>query len=768
MDRRIISLLLLLLSFEIYIFSGELGLHPYGFQIFKEKKIIKEKIGNIKFLNQSVKQKHQGQFFWKEPKLLSELYQNDSILTLNESSAKISLEGNIEIEIQENTLITISNNEKEADSDYLVQFAKGSLRSFTKNKTTKLESKNWSFKPQENTEFSIRSTGEEELQIDVSKGTIELIHKGSKEAHSIGKNESIRTNEKSIKDRKKISNDLVFDTIRKKERYYISSESKQINLKSPLKEGKIKISNNGEEYYRNIKSDNLLADFSPGSYALQLVDKNKIGPVHHIDIILLEEWYYLTPLPRTRIKTEDNIRFSWVGQEKAFSYKLEFTDRNGNTQIVSSLRNKIQPEIELLGPLSWRVYAYDEEGFPIPAPYFQKLFRVKNLLEAPKIRSPLRVPANKEIPQSKWVRPLEYFYHLFIPRLHAQSIKSHNFEWEGVPGADYYIIEIASDPGFRDLLVTENIDTTQFIWRNTREDIVYWRVAGAKNSGDMGYFSTTQKKDLAKSPKYIAKKKIKIKSKNINPKATGTIKPNAPLTKLDSGSKLIPEQEVVKIPTENVNPKTEKTENKVSIPPSKYSFKRKNVYFGLGVNSNEGTLGYENTDFNFTGLPGFHFGSDFVISNNQRYQQLKIKLSIENWEAKNQNILVEQSKIQILKFQAFWKLTNWSTSHKFLIKSLERPLRTGFTSLDINQELGIGYAYDFQTQGPLDYSLGLALGKNSQQVEFESTYNGFKAFGDHQSNFLNTGAKILYQQGTGSFSNLGINIFIEFILPKKK
>lgn len=72
------------------------------------------------------------------------------------------------------------------------------------------------------------------------------------------------------------------------------------------------------------------------------------------------------------------------------------------------------------------------------------------------------------------------------------------FSWFPVNGADYYTIEISSEPDFTNPEVIQKTSHDSFIWTGFKKKIYYWRVAAGSNSGRMGLFSEKATVDLTK------------------------------------------------------------------------------------------------------------------------------------------------------------------------------------------------------------------------------------------------------------------------------
>jgi hypothetical protein len=110
------------------------------------------------------------------------------------------------------------------------------------------------------------------------------------------------------------------------------------------------------------------------------------------------------------------------------------------------------------------------------------------------LRSPkLRAPANRPLPDKG-----ASFWNWILPQAEAEEIYEAQFEWDTVPGANQYVIEISESADFRDPIVNSVIKKdTQFVWRGFKLQKFYWRVAAGHSQGRMGIFSEPETVDFS-------------------------------------------------------------------------------------------------------------------------------------------------------------------------------------------------------------------------------------------------------------------------------
>src|SRR4051812_8356011 len=122
-DRRLILFTVLALIAEILLLLGHLNILP----IFSSDSKDKIKAGYVLKTEKDLKKKVADGLMWDSVEKDDSLYFNDSLLTLSESSATLYLYEKTEINLSENTLVTIEPEDKDNSGQIRLKFSKGDL-----------------------------------------------------------------------------------------------------------------------------------------------------------------------------------------------------------------------------------------------------------------------------------------------------------------------------------------------------------------------------------------------------------------------------------------------------------------------------------------------------------------------------------------------------------------------------------------------------------------------------------------------------------------
>ena len=272
--------------------------------------------------------------------------------------------------------------------------------------------------------------------------------------------------------------------------------------------------------------DNLALE--PGKYSLRLLKNGKVSEAKEIEVWRAPNLHLLSPFPRDRVKTNEDVAFIWTYLPEAKEYKFIITDlRTGRVTEKRVKENSVSFNFSDEADVSWQVMGIDQDGFEMPAPYANQIFPRHEPFAAPKLKSPeMRVPASKPVeetpaapvkkkkadkksdsakakktkskgasldpaPSSLW----SLIWKTFVSSAEAADSKKSTadyeavFAWEAVPGADVYTIEISDTPEFRSPKVSKVVKKTEFIWSQFPLGSYFWRVAAGSSNGRMGVFS---------------------------------------------------------------------------------------------------------------------------------------------------------------------------------------------------------------------------------------------------------------------------------------
>lgn len=718
MDSRLLTISFFILALEVGVLLGDLGFIPYSFFEFqKTEELQKQSLGNIEQLTNNVRRKLEHSFIWEESEKEESLYAYDSILTLENSTAKVKLDGDIQIKLYENTLIVIEPtlNTNKNDKSIHLKFSKGDLRSVLKNKELMLSSKNWNFKAQKGSDIAFRNLKGDELEIEVNKGSVQL--KNKKEPNKrieIKSGTSVELNSEGLGKQYKKSIDIKWENniSRKKEYSYKSSKTIDIAWKGKAKSIQITHPSKEKEILTLAEDQQSVSLNLPhGQYFIKLLNAEQASESMSLLVLPAPKLAYIFPFPRNRIINHKQNLFSWRKVENVKQYNLELSRDENFEKIHESYVSKttnITTNIHNRGPLYWRVVAQDTDGAKIVGKESRLTYSISDALAAPVLKElkKSRLPASKKNKQKRKSKKkikkkkdisfyLEKLYHLLVPKLYAEERSSeflYEFQWEKVEGADFYIIEISETNNFTHVIETDTAkNISKYTWKSSHTGNVFWRVAGGSNDGKMGLFSEAQKVNLS-SIEIKAAEKIIIPSP-IKITDLPEAKPQKPKKKF----LVVEESEVL----ETHLPKKIEERNKVTNYDTHIG-----IEFGVGYSKKKGKLLKENSSYTYDGLNPLAFQAyygKFNESENRYSYRLQLEYYRTEWEAEKKNLLSFQNKITENNTKILLYLFNKKNRDIGLyFQSKSMPKRAGNEKMDFELHSFVGFAYKQNFQSKMD------------------------------------------------------------------
>lgn len=651
MDRKLLLTAITFLILEVFILLGDLGIVPWQlFQFDSHNSIQRKKIGEVISIHQNVRRKFEDAILWEGSSSSDDLYSYDSILTLSNSSAKLKLEGDIQLELHENTLVVLQPVDDESnDSSIRLGFNKGNMRSQARKKGLKLITKDWKLEAEKGSDISLRALSGDKLEIEVTKGNVKLENKtDNQQTMELKQGNSFQLSSKNLEDSKKISNELKWNNSELHLREYTFEFKEEIEISWMGNAQRIKlIDSNNNSNFIDIKKDenSKKLELAVGTYYINLITGDSISKTLRVDIWPSTKVLYYSPLPRDRNDSSVENIYSWSEVENASKYKIQFSkDINFkvvNKEFESSKSLNFIKEVPA-GPYYWRVVAFDEKGYPYKSKNSYRVYWVVDPLQAPEIiPNTIRKPASEDEELKKqndkkidtsW---LEKIWNLVFPKVYAQELPPKNksnftLNWEKVSGADFYIVEISSTADFTSPVLIQEVQKNQFIWTNFEKKKYYWRVAGGSMDGRMGLFSKIQELDLTNYI-FIAPKPIPQKPKIIeSPKAVEAVKQ-------EEAKPIIEEK---KIETVVEKPKL------LSPLPTYWDFK-----YSMGWNITSGKI-KEGPEYNLTGLEPMNMSFEYGHSVNAKRAIVNFSIRSSEWEPKSN--LTFQDKLSTQKIYSHW------------------------------------------------------------------------------------------------------------------
>ncbi|MCB0351750.1 MAG: FecR domain-containing protein, partial [Bdellovibrionales bacterium] len=506
MDKKLITGALALLIIQIALLAFDVNFDLAGHDS-REKSHAKD-IGVVTIKKQNVKKRSQGSVVWEDSERGSRLKSNDSILTLENSSAQIELSNDIKIDLQENTLIVLEPQKDQNTDSFRIRFSRGHVRSQTSNQKLELKSETWDIAAAPGSTISLKGLEGDRLEVEISSGSAQL--KNSEHPNSIQQistGSRLTLADSNIEKTEKISESL--NLLMKPEmRVYTHSFPVQhfVHWEGSAQRLRIVHPDQKIQYISVNKNENSkVLTLHEGTHYLSLENENSVSKEITFRILEAPKIRYTSPLPRDRYLKGDRILFSWLPIENSIQYELELTNQATERDVLISKKTLIQSDVQVEGSIQMRVFGEDDLGFRIPPHYSQALFILQEALSPPQLHNPeIRSPASpvsspplppllppppdrpvkKEhrdnevrlIPRSPGGLPLALL-RLFFNFAHAAETTSQKhvtLSWYAVPGADFYNVEISSDPGFLQPEVTEKVDKEIFMWSNFSNKIYYW------------------------------------------------------------------------------------------------------------------------------------------------------------------------------------------------------------------------------------------------------------------------------------------------------
>lgn len=502
MDRYLFSGALALLILQVYLLLSDLGITGAPMRDIWSKNNDQVSIGRMVKIHDSVKRKAVNSILWDKPDLEEKLFAYDSILTLEDSSAELQLQGDISLKLHENTLVVLEPPENENDDSLKVSFQRGLFRSRNRGQKLNVGSLGWSIQAEAGSDLSVRALDDENIELEVSSGEIQIQKNNSEISEQITSGQKVSLGREAHSDVQIIDDDLAFTDL-PPARIYSHYFPLALEVAWKGKAEALEVFRLGHERKRMplTEGNKINLFLQPGTTVMNLVAGNRISKSFTFEARPAPQLKYLSPLPRDRIDLEKPEIFSWRPLEGIDSYQVEIVPNKGPTPATYPTHNTYT-EVTYPKPASadWQVTAKDADGFFIPAFYSLPVYFTRSPLGAPKLREPAKesVPSDTKKEKVKDQSFLLNIYNLIFPSAYAEdNQRKIILSWFPVEGADFYIIEISKEPDFLKPIVMKKVTTEEFAWHNFSNKKYYWRVAAGQEGGRMGIFSEVAEFDVS-------------------------------------------------------------------------------------------------------------------------------------------------------------------------------------------------------------------------------------------------------------------------------
>lgn len=530
MDKYLISGSLALLFLQSFLLLSELGVLPDLYSNSTSVQKDRKTVGYIKSVRKSVKRRSEGDLIWQSGQQKENLFLNDSVLTLKESSTDLVIQEDIRLHLSENTLVVIEWPIQEKNQTLQFRFARGDLAARSQTKDLNIKAKSWTVNAPPKSEFQIRQIGNEDLEIEVENGSVSLKPPPSKGSQknppplTIQKGQRAQLNSTGESSIRTTSQQLVWSNA-KKQRIYTKNDSAEIQLswQGPASTLTHWSALNQKTSSTQLSSGqtNLHLQLPRGRHIFYLERAKMTSKPLVVEVWEAPNIQYFSPLPRDRASTKEALQFHWARNPQISSYQLELIqpeDPLSQPLSFTSKSSSLEIPAPQRGNYLWKVIGYDPEGYPIPPSYNYPIYLIDNPLAAPKLRQPSSEKKESPSPtiekqKSKANRGADnsntpfwqIVFNALFPTAQAEELppiqdfeEEITFQWFPVEGADYYVIEISSSRGFRQPEVIQKVKETKFSWKGFLKQTYYWRVAGGSHDGNLGLFSEPSTLNLNK------------------------------------------------------------------------------------------------------------------------------------------------------------------------------------------------------------------------------------------------------------------------------
>lgn len=754
-DRKLLIIATVLLCFEFLWLLAHLRILPTPF--YDKKTAAKHaEAGYVVAVNNDLKKREMDSLIWEETEKNDVLRYYDSVLTLKQSSATLYLKEQTEVHLSENTLVTIEPMDDTSANQIRLKFNKGDLRARNPKLNTIIEAPTFTLNLTEGSEVQLRQTDDKKYEVEVLKGDLKVQKDGKEE--DLKENQVIRVTEESKELQTfDVSSDLkLSDELPK--RVYTFDDMASLPVKWQGQADKLVVTSaNGEQTSYAVQGNLQDLKLPPGKYSVRLESKKSLSQSLDLEVWQAPTIFLLNPNPRNRIRIGEEVSFVWSPSEKIASYRFELVDFNGKVvRSEKSDENGVDIELENPGSFLWRVIGIDKDGVEIRSQNSQEVFAAPKLLAAPKLKDPhMRVPASNEKqpeqhdeqpPEKKKSSPKKrdstfWWMRLLLNQAHAQNKPAASyeavFEWEKVPGASHYVIEISEKPDFQKLALSKKVKTTQFIWAKFPLGVYYWRVA-AGNSSELGEFSQGAVVNLAEMPEKSSMQSGVIIRKTEPVRAD---------VKTDDATLLQP------LPTKPIE-----DEQRYSTEPTSRKLREIENSYLLEVGPeilNYNLQADKELKANLAGTfsSGIHLQTEQKVSDERSYV-FDVTYLATKWKAKSKDELPFQNDVTLAHWQAQLLLGNQKDTvfYGAAVETFPMVARDGLEEAKINTIIGVGPAV-YYLWGQAERLRGgnqLAVYTGSKIFSVSTRHEVRYLFFDHPGFKFSLGLRV---QATGIFYN---------------
>lgn len=483
-----------------------------------------EQFGKITEINNDLKFFVKDQNIWKKAEIQQTLFNNDRLMTSDNSTATIQLQDQSYIYMSPNSLVTLEKNVSDANSAIRLNIEKGTfIANSSSGKETQIETNLGTIQLSKESIAHFRKNIDGKTEIEIKKGQATLTDKKNQKLQlalhqvaeiSIDHILNVKESDSSLSFKKLPSDKIYVQEIDRKILLSWSGNATELlvtNDQSVTRTFKIKPDQ--KEMHQN---------YEEGRYQARLVSSKGISEPLAFEVLKMKPIQVFSPKDRDRFEVKNTVQFSWADLPEAKKYTLVFIDEKTKKRFEeTNSTGFFEKSFSESQELSWFIEAFDENNFLMTRSSPLKLSIGDQLLAAPKVKTiELRAPASTKKKKTSQFdnlkndqsigqhltkillksKVLNQFLGTLFQKVEAAEDKPKSsdsveavFRWESVPGAKEYVIELSKTNDFRATIVSRKTIKNEFIWSNFEDGIYYWRVAASDKTNRLGLFSQSSK-----------------------------------------------------------------------------------------------------------------------------------------------------------------------------------------------------------------------------------------------------------------------------------
>ncbi|MES2803786.1 MAG: hypothetical protein V4654_14935 [Bdellovibrionota bacterium] len=488
-DRKWIGLILLLLTAEVLWLLVDLQWIDVPYISKKSQISTTSEAGYIISSKKDLKRRGANSLIWEDTQAKDTLFYHDSILTLSQSSAKLYLKDQTDLELSENTLVTLEEPEDKTKSEIRLRFSRGDLRARNPSFKTSVVGEDWVINLDKGSDILLRKD-QGSYEFEVVSGAATLQTKNGEE--SLTQDKILKLNDDHKIEKVEKSSELQWKE-KKQVRIYTLAENADISLEWSGDAKDLVINKAGtEEKTQNVedKKQTSSIKLAHGSYKIRLKNESGLSAAKTVEVWKAPHIYLKKPLPRDRLKTNEPYEFIWTTEKGIKTYRVQFSSGASPLKQENAEQNFTTIKFDKEQDLKWQVQGEDEEGFVIPPLYDNEIYLRDEPLQAPKLKVPDIKKESTGPAGASYQKNWHWLYKIIFAQARAKNDNYEiNFAWEPVLGADQYLLEVSSTPDFRDPELIKTLVHTTYLWKKVKYKKYFWRVAAGSVKGRMGMFS---------------------------------------------------------------------------------------------------------------------------------------------------------------------------------------------------------------------------------------------------------------------------------------